>query len=198
MLLQELTPALAGRLASELPGYRVVYAIPMENTHGSALLLPAESPIEVLAAWEIHLPESSPRPLIAATLRHDGRALTLLSLHVIRPKDADTAAIQAAEYAATAAWARDQRQQTGLPLLIIGDYNTTPWSARFQRFLAESGLRDSSAGFGYQPTWPAYAPAIGIPIDHAAVSPEVAVLARAAGPDLGGDHTPLRLTIALR
>jgi endonuclease/exonuclease/phosphatase (EEP) superfamily protein YafD len=198
VFLQELTPALAEQLAAELPTYRVVYAIPLENTHGSALLLPVASTLEVVRAWEIHLPESSPRPLLAATLAVDGRPLTLLSLHVVRPKDAYTEEIQAAEYAAVASWARDQRRQTGLPLLIIGDYNTTPWSARFQRLMAESGLRDSSAGFGYQPTWPAYAPApLAIPIDHALVSPEIAVLARAVGPDLGGDHTPLRVTIAV-
>lgn len=198
LFLQELTPALAEQLTAELPAYRVVYAIPRENTHGSALLLPAASDIEVVQAWEIHLPETSPRPLLAATLIADGRPLTLLSLHVVRPKDAYTEEIQATEYAAVAQWARDQRRQTGLPLMIIGDYNTTPWSARFQRLLAESGLRDSTPGFGYQPTWPAYAPApLAIPIDHALVSPEIMVLARAAGPNLGGDHAPLRVTIAV-
>lgn len=198
LFVQELTPALATQLPQELPNYRVVYAHPLDNTHGSALLLPTNSGLQVLGAGEVHLPASSPRPLITVTLALDGQPFTLMSLHVIRPKDAYTEDIQAQEYAAASQWIREQHMQHGYPMLVIGDYNTTPWSARFQRFLQESGLRDSSLGFGYQPTWPAAAPALlAIPIDHAVISADIVVLDRKVGPDLGGDHRPLELEIGL-
>lgn len=198
LLLQEVTPDLASRFARDLQAYRLVHAHPLSNTHGSALLLPITSDLNVLAVGEVHLPAYSPRPLITATLALDGQPFTVLSLHVIRPKDTYSEAIQAAEYVEAATWLNARRAQTGYPMLVIGDYNTTPWSARFQKFLQASGLRDSTPGFGYQPTWPASMPALlAIPIDHAVVSPEVVVLDRAVGPNLGGDHAPLWVTIAL-
>ncbi|MFN8424683.1 MAG: endonuclease/exonuclease/phosphatase family protein [Anaerolineales bacterium] len=198
LFLQEVTPELADKFASELPDYRLIYAEPLDNTHGSALLLPVASTLTVQSTNTIHLPESSPRPLITATVIWDGQPLTLLSFHVVRPKNAYTENIQAAEFAAAADWIIAQRQNE-TPLIVIGDYNSTPWSARFQTFLNTSGLQDSSIGFGYQPTWSMGFPILfGLPIDHAVISPEIVVQDRAVGPQLGGDHAPLWITVALR
>lgn len=197
LFVQELTPALAERLPYELPEYNVVYTRPLDNTHGSALLLPTTTALRILAAGEVHLPAYSPRPMITATLALENQPFTLLSIQLVRPKDAYTEEIQGNEYTAVAEWIQAERRRTGYPMLVIGDCNTTPWSARFRHFLETSGLHDSSVGFGYQPTWPAYAPGIGIPIDHAIVSPEIVVQEREVGPDLGGDHRPLSVTIAL-
>ncbi len=198
LFVQELSPALAEQLPRELADYRVVYAHVLDNTHGSALLLPTNSVLQVIHASEVHLPAASPRPLIHATLALDGQAFTLMSLHVIRPKDAYTEQIQAQEYAAASQWIREQRQQHGYPILVLGDYNTTPWAARFQRFLQESGLHDTSLGFGYQPSWPAAAPVLfAIPIDHAVASADMIILQRNVGPNLGGDHKALELTFAI-
>jgi endonuclease/exonuclease/phosphatase (EEP) superfamily protein YafD len=198
LLLQEVTPQLARKFANELPDYQVVYARPLPNTHGSALLLPLDTPLTVQAAGEIFLPASSPRPMITATLTFNGQPLSLLSMSAVRPKDDYTHNIQEQEYAAIGAWVAEQRLQTGYPMLVIGDFNNTPWSARFQRLLTTSGLRNSSNGFGYQPTWPAFLPApLAIPIDHCLVSPNLAIIAYGVGPDLGGDHTALWLQFQL-
>lgn len=197
LFLQEVTPELADRLTDELPAYRAIYVEPLPNTHGSAFLLSTTTTLTVQSAGTIHLPETSPRPLITATIVWDVQPLTLLSLHVIRPKDAYTEDIQATEYAATAGWIAAQRQ-SGVPMLVIGDCNTTPWSARLQNFLNVSGLRDSSIGFGYQPTWSAGFPIVfGLPIDHAFVSSELVIQDRVVGPKLGGDHAPLWITVGL-
>ena len=198
LFLQEVTPALAAQFARELPTYRVIYTQPLRNTHGSAFLLPITTTLTVQAVGTVHLPTTSPRPMITATVIYDGQPLILLSLQVVRPKDAYTEDIQATEYDAVATWVRTQRQQTGTPILVIGDCNTTPWSARFKHFLFESGLQDTSIGFGLQPTWSANLPVLlGLPIDHAFVSPELVTQARTVGPNLGGDHAPLLVTIAL-
>jgi endonuclease/exonuclease/phosphatase (EEP) superfamily protein YafD len=197
LFLQEVTPALADQFARELPAYRLVYARPLQNTHGSALLLPIDSTLVVDSVGEVFLPASSPRPMITALIWQNDRPLLLLSMAVIRPKDGYSNDIQEQEFAAIGSWLRVQHQQTGYPILVIGDFNSTPWSERFQRLLANSGMRDSSIGFGYQPTWPAVASVAGIPIDHSLVSPEIIVLGRGTGPDLGGDHSPLWLRLSL-
>ncbi len=145
LFLQEVTPELADKFSTELPNYRAVYVESLQNTHGSAFLLPVTTALTVQSTNTIHLPESSPRPLITATVIWDGQPLILLSFHVIRPKNAYTENIQAAEFAAAADWIIAQ-QQNETPIIVIGDYNTTPWSARFQNFLIDKVVRSRTIG----------------------------------------------------
>jgi endonuclease/exonuclease/phosphatase (EEP) superfamily protein YafD len=79
----------------------------------------------------------------------------------------------------------------------VGDLNTTPWGHAFRALVLDSGLRDSSRGFGFQWSWPASFWPLGIPIDHALVSDGVNVLDRRMGPSIGSDHLPLVVDIQL-
>lgn len=87
------------------------------------------------------------------------------------------------------------------PLVVLGDFNTTPFSRNFHRWRDEVGLhpaialnedcRDAAmAGWCYRPSWPSLVqlPVLMIPIDHAFVSPGVRVLRRAPLPFNGSDH----------
>jgi len=77
------------------------------------------------------------------------------------------------------------------PVILIGDLNGTPWSPYFRDFLRASGLRNTSQGRGVQGSWPAGLPAGRIPLDHCLVSPEIRVIDRQVGPQVGSDHLPL-------
>ena len=83
------------------------------------------------------------------------------------------------------------------PTVLLGDLNTTPWGHGFRALVAESELRDTSRGVGYQWSWPASFWPLAIPIDHALVSEDVRVLDRRMGESIGSDHLPLVLDIAL-
>jgi endonuclease/exonuclease/phosphatase (EEP) superfamily protein YafD len=87
-------------------------------------------------------------------------------------------------------------QQTGGSRVVIGDLNSTDGSPHFSDFLDTSGLRDTRLGFGRQPSWPVWSP-YRITIDHAFLSPDLAVASRRLGPDIGSDHRPLILDVAL-
>ncbi len=80
--------------------------------------------------------------------------------------------------------------QSGRPALLLGDLNTTPWSAHFRRLLDNSGLKDCGLGFGVQPTWPTSNWMLLIPIDHCLNSSRVRIADKFTGPDLGSDHLP--------
>lgn len=81
--------------------------------------------------------------------------------------------------------------------VLVGDLNCTPWSSPFRQFENESGLRDTSGHFSWQPTWPSPLPSMfRIPIDHALVSTDIVCITRSVGPDLGSDHRPLLVEIA--
>ncbi len=90
------------------------------------------------------------------------------------------------------------RHQWNENLIIVGDLNITPWSVFFQKFLNETELRDSQLGYGVQASWPSYIPFFGIPIDHVLVSPNIQVLHREVGPNVGSDHWPVIVKLRLK
>ena len=84
------------------------------------------------------------------------------------------------------------------PLVLIGDFNCTPWSPAFRKLVSYSGLRDSRRGLGVQPTWPSPFGPFGIPIDHALVSKDLHVIDRSVGPQVGSDHRGIVVGLALK
>ena len=78
--------------------------------------------------------------------------------------------------------------------VILGDLNTTCFSPTFRFIIQKTGLRDSSRGFGYSPTWgprlprEPWLPWVGAGIDQILVSENVRVLKHETGPQIGSDH----------
>ncbi len=85
----------------------------------------------------------------------------------------------------------DQAREGATPVLLMGDFNATPWSRPFLRLLRRSGLSDSRAGFGVQASFPAGPLLMRIPIDHLLASCSVGVSDRRIGRDVGSDHLPV-------
>jgi len=94
-------------------------------------------------------------------------------------------------------WAKNRRQY-GKNLVLIGDLNTTPWTKLFQNFIKTTDLRDSQMGFGVQPSFPTFIGFLEIPIDHCLVSDRIVVLERHLGPNLGSDHLPVVIRLAVK
>lgn len=90
--------------------------------------------------------------------------------------------------------ARRKTRASG-PVLVIGDWNTAPWSGHFAGLLDEAGLKSGFPGnvpqatrffFDYRLRW-----VLGAPVDHVAVTPDLAIVDMHLGPDVGTDHRPL-------
>jgi endonuclease/exonuclease/phosphatase (EEP) superfamily protein YafD len=80
--------------------------------------------------------------------------------------------------------------EKSMPVIVAGDFNSTPYSPIFRKLLKISRLKDSSNGFGWQPSWHASFPPLWLPIDHILVSSEIKVHKRDTGLDIGSDHYP--------
>jgi endonuclease/exonuclease/phosphatase (EEP) superfamily protein YafD len=83
------------------------------------------------------------------------------------------------------------------PTLLLGDFNVTAFSPAFAWLLADSGLRDCSAGRGLHPTWPARFPPLYIQIDHCLSGGGLEVARLSTGPYVGSDHYPLEIELRL-
>jgi endonuclease/exonuclease/phosphatase (EEP) superfamily protein YafD len=82
--------------------------------------------------------------------------------------------------------------------ILAGDLNVTSWSPFFKDWLRESGLHDSRLGFGVQATWPTTSPLFLIPLDHVLVSPDIQVMQRQVGADVGSDHRPVLIDFTFK
>lgn len=84
-------------------------------------------------------------------------------------------------------------------LIVAGDFNATPWSPLFRRFMQASALQDSQSTQGLLSTWPAatarYTGMFGLPIDALLHSDKIGIAARGSGPYLDSDHLPVITTI---
>jgi endonuclease/exonuclease/phosphatase (EEP) superfamily protein YafD len=134
-------------------------------------------------------------PAIQATLiAPQGRPLRLFGVHATWPMAPMSAYRRNEQFELLA---RQARATTGLPLVIVGDFNVTPFSPYFKRLLADGRLRSAADGFGWVPTWPSFFLPAGIQIDHALVNAAVTVQSFRAGAPDGSDHRPIVVDLLL-
>lgn len=187
LMLQEITPSLARQIVQQLPNYQVRLLYPHSGSGGSALLLKRGHDLHLDQVRLIALPEGSERRLISAHLRLGNDYVRLLGLHVMRSRNAETSQYQVLEFKAIADWAKT-RQAAGEAVLIIGDFNTTPWSQRFQQLLKDGDLHNGQRGFGLQGTWPAWSGLPLLPIDLCIHSKHLRITDYTTDSAFHGDH----------
>jgi endonuclease/exonuclease/phosphatase (EEP) superfamily protein YafD len=154
-----------------------------------------------IAASRIVVPPNQHRPFahVEATVSIDGKSILVLAVHPPLPAGPSHTATRQAnfDYYARAAAA------TEMPLLIVGDFNITPYSPRFRALLRESGLRYVHLGWTWPRSWPSesrgsYQRYIrGFPIDHILTSRHFAVSSARAFEDVGSDHYPVIADLVL-
>jgi len=183
VLLQEVTPDLARQLAAwqDYP-HRVL--APENSPFGLALLsrLPLQNG-QVLR-------DSDDIPRIEAALRSGAQAISLSLVHPMPPLSPywhhkRNLGLQVALQRNTA---------RGLPGLLAGDLNASPWSQATRELHALGWYRASDL----QATWPTLGRGwFGIAIDQVLVRGPWRVAEQGLGPDLGADHLPRRLHLQL-
>lgn len=121
-----------------------------------------------------------------------GRQVEILGFHTTSPSAEGRASDRDDQLAAAAA----RVSERGTPMILVGDFNATPWTSSY-RDLLDSGLVDGQRGRGVAGSWPAGWGPLMIPIDHLLHTPELTTTAFAFGPSAGSDHRSLEVTLAL-
>lgn len=179
--LQDLQPALRG--------YPYSFTCPAEDNFGIAVF--SKVP---LRDSNIGHYEKVAIPTISTTILLPERPLLLLCTHIFPPFNAygaHTAEIQLAAIHQTL-------QTLPGPYIVMGDFNTSPYSYNFQRLLQDNYLHNGAEGFGLQVSWPAHCLPLAMQIDHCLLSSELQTSSFRTGPAIGSDHYPIIVDIVVQ
>jgi endonuclease/exonuclease/phosphatase (EEP) superfamily protein YafD len=178
-----------GRWARELSAWSSTMAmrqeVPSEDNFGIGLY----SSREGAAVVANPLDENETKSL-AARVPFSGSTIDILAVHPLPPVSTRGWAQRNRVLADAAIWAKERPS-----CLVAGDFNCTPWSPFFGRFIEAGRLQDARRGHGVVPSWPAGAPLLGIPIDSVVTGERLRVVSMKRGPDLGSDHYPVIVTL---
>ena len=189
-----LDPAQAdvSRLTSAAPGY-TVYRTGSRATTNPGFVRTVVLSHERLS--RVRHPDDPDFGASAVDIEVDGSAaLSVVAFGTDSPTTSDRAARRDQALHAAAKWSRAHPGRR----VVMGDFNTTPWSSSFRRLLRDGRLFDSLSGFGLQVSWPESNVSLRIPIDHAVLGPALAATDRGTGPSFGSQHRSLHLTVTTR
>ncbi len=168
-------------------GYSVGNEIPEDRAYGISVLGRSATDIEQLRLG------TTRDPVVRVTTTIGDQAVAVYAVHP-RPPDSPAAA-EARDSLFTELSGLVARES--IPVIVIGDFNATPWSSTFRKFEGETGLVNSQRGYGLAATWPTSLPIRLIPLDHMMHSDSLTTITRLVGPDLGSDHMPLTVEVSL-
>ena len=188
ILLMEVNDRWMNALASLRTHYPQVIAEPREDNFGIALFsrLPlTNSEIVEFGKAEV--------PSIATTLEVGVQSVFLLGTHPLPPGSAGNARLRNEHFQEIATLIRRQ----SMPAIVLGDLNSTPWSPYFTDLLRHSGLKNASQRRALVGSWPAWLPALRIPLDHCLLAASIYVTDTRPGPKVGSDHLPVVVDVQI-
>ncbi|MEE8306309.1 MAG: endonuclease/exonuclease/phosphatase family protein [Gammaproteobacteria bacterium] len=185
VVLQEYTFRWASDLARLRDQYPHHVEFPRDDNFGLALY----SRWPLVSAEAISLGGST--AAIVADLESPNGPLRIITVHLRPPLSEDWAAQQTRQFDALTEFAI----QADIPLAVAGDFNATPWSPNFKRWIDTARLQNGIQSGGPAYTWPTGLPIFRIPIDACVVNNGLRVIAQRRGSPLGSDHYPLVTTL---
>ncbi len=188
LVILEISPEFAAGL-QHLPAYSFRQIVAQDDSFGITVL----SRLPLSAVRVLRDPDQIPR--LEADIEVAGHPVRLFAEHPMPPISADYHQRRDQKIAARAKAA----QQLGMPAVLVGDLNATPWSVALHG-ADRLGLQRAT---GRVPTWPALESGAGrflpgIPIDNVLLTRHWAVLAQERGPWIGSDHYPVLVRLAWR
>jgi endonuclease/exonuclease/phosphatase (EEP) superfamily protein YafD len=165
---------------------RLPYGKALPRSGGLGLALYSRLPVErvdVIALGRERIPG------LVAQLHRGPRVLSVVTVHPRPP-------LQSHYFQQRNEQLRDAAaivQALPAPKILVGDFNTSPWSPYYSHLIRLTRLYNARKGFGLLPTWPTFMPSrfLMIPIDHCLVSPDISVIGMRAGRNIGSDHLPI-------
>lgn len=182
----EITPVWLIALKAGLANYPYMIA----DTTGGGIAIFSRIPLE---SKEIKFYSDLKRPRAVAKIKLASGHFTLIFAHPFTPLK--SLAMRNEEFAIYAKEALEASKSG--PVVLAGDLNCSPWSSDFSKLLSEGHLVDTEQGFGPQPSWSTHQKITIFPIDHCLVSKNIVTLKRYTGEEIGSDHLPVVVDLAI-
>lgn len=182
-----------GQWARHLPALRALYphATPGNWQDGARLIILSRLPM-LGTRHEVNGPYRDPTTMVS--LDAGSSPLTLIAAHTSPP-------VSTIRAAARNVHLRDLSQlasATRGPLIVAGDFNTTPWSPHYRTTLGTTGLANVAGGPWWASTWPDRLGHLGIPIDHILVNEDLVPVHLDVVGGFGSDHRAVIATLNLQ
>jgi endonuclease/exonuclease/phosphatase (EEP) superfamily protein YafD len=169
------------------PPMAVIAIVPRGRVSGITVL--ADTSIQ---ARSVPVAFADPGEAVAVEVTLGSERIVVLGIHPPSPTGGDRAAHRDRILSDAGDWIAAM----DVPVLVVGDFNATPWSHAFATLQFRGRLIDTSDGAGLQPSWPSGWGPVMIPIDNALHTAGLVTVARSTGPPLGSAHLPLLVTVA--
>ena len=187
--LQEVTDKWLDELSSIRADYPFTVLRPEDGAYGLALF--SRFPMREVRSSPYR--EEGIQTAVSVDLEVRQKSVTLVLAHLKAPTTPRNAALRNRQIDRLAAMIRNDRNDEQI---LVGDFNTTPWSPNYLPLETEANLTNAARGRGYQATWPVGLGFLKIPIDHCIVSTGLRVRQMRTGKDIGSDHFPIIVDVA--
>lgn len=138
---------------------------------------------------------SDENPSMFAQFEQEGHFINIIGIHPHSPIASEDTRARDQHLKASLAYAAHLTD----PTVVVGDFNISQFSPKFQRMLKDYGMIDTQLEFGLQPSWNAdLLPLFRIPIDQVVVTENVEVYDRYIGEPTGSDHLPVIVKVGAK
>jgi endonuclease/exonuclease/phosphatase (EEP) superfamily protein YafD len=134
---------------------------------------------------------------LVTTISYQNKAIKMIGTHPLVPIKPDRFVKRNQHLQSIGNYLKNTQES----MILLGDFNLTPWSPYYRKLIGTTGLHNTRLGFGILPTWirPAthvkypfwLIPLINIPIDHIFVSQDIKVARTYIGNNGNSDHAPI-------
>ena len=188
LVLSEYTPDWDRVLAAQLDEYPYRAVRTRHTPFGLAVY--SRVPLQNVRWLDLGAPGSDN---LQARVNLGGRDVELFAVHLYPPTSPQRARWRRIQLARLA----ELMAQVPSPRMLVGDLNLTPFSPYFKELLGSADLMDARERQGLQVTWPSRPLPLWLPIDHCLTDSSAGVVDVRTGPNLGSDHYPLEVSVAV-
>jgi len=128
-------------------------------------------------------------PMISTVVSTPEKQVSIFGVHPIPPMGSQEAENNLAYLAVVA---ESVKKENDRPVLVLGDFNATPWSAHYSQLMSVTQLQNAATRQPFLTTWsPFNLPVLGLQLDHILYSSEFSLCDIDAGPFNQSDHRPV-------
>lgn len=187
IVIVELSSVLADRLKAKMSATHPFTTLYTEDRGNFGIGLVSRYPLANIDRFTLNTDIQS----IAATIQLPrGRSVRLFATHPLPPIGESNFRLRNEQLTLLAARIKAfTSKQAGTPIVLVGDFNLTPWSPHFNDFQSATRLQRVGSRFDLTPTWYHYPLfPFGLVIDHVMISSDIVCSEHRIGRLTGSDH----------